>query len=139
MKNEATDICEMLDALSLPVAAQHFTQLSESPEFSSYTALQFIHEVLEPQYIETLNKRFETNLRLKPDQQRGCAKNRQNVDVFGGTDTGKSYFQSACCVETCRCNFRCKFVDYSDLLDELIVLNLQEDLNKYRKRIRYYA
>lgn len=29
--------------------------------------------------------------------------------------------------------------DYSDLLDELIVLNRQEDLNKYRKRIRYYA
>ena len=27
----------------------------------------------------------------------------------------------------------------SDLLDELIVLNRQEDLNKYRKRIRYYA
>lgn len=35
--------------------------------------------------------------------------------------------------------YRCKFVNYSDLLDELIVLNRQEDLNKYRKRIRYYA
>lgn len=49
------------------------------------------------------------------------------------------YFLSACCVEACRRNYRCKFVDYSDLLDELIVLNRQEDLNKYRKRIRYYA
>ena len=48
-------------------------------------------------------------------------------------------FLSACCVEACRRNYRCKFVDYSDLLDELIVLNRQEDLNKYRKRIRYYA
>ena len=38
-----------------------------------------------------------------------------------------------------RRNYRCKFVDYSDLLDELIVLNRQEDLNKYRKRIKYYA
>ena len=54
----------MLDTLSLPVAAQRFAELSESPEFGSYTALQFIREVLEPQYIETLNKRFETNLRL---------------------------------------------------------------------------
>ena len=35
-----------------------------------------------------------------------------------------------------RRNYRCKFVDYSDLLDELIVLNRQEDLNKYRKRIK---
>ena len=64
MKNETTDIYEMLDTLSLPVAAQRFVELSESPELGSYTALQFIREVLEPQYIETLNKRFETNLRL---------------------------------------------------------------------------
>ncbi|MFQ7290349.1 MAG: hypothetical protein ACLRPV_16445 [Lacrimispora saccharolytica] len=42
-------------------------------------------------------------------------------------------------IEACRRNYRCKFVDYSDLLDELIVLNRQEDLNQYRKRIRYYA
>ena len=53
MKNETTDIYEMLDTLGLPIAARHFTELSESPEFGSYTALQFIREVLEPQYIET--------------------------------------------------------------------------------------
>ena len=64
MKSETNDIYEMLDILALPVAAQRFAQLSESPELGSYTALQFIREVLEPQYIETLNKRFETNLRL---------------------------------------------------------------------------
>ncbi|MFQ6804418.1 MAG: hypothetical protein ACLRT5_05850 [Lachnospiraceae bacterium] len=32
MKNETTDIYEMLDTLSLPVAAQRFVELSESPE-----------------------------------------------------------------------------------------------------------
>ena len=64
MKNKTTDIYEMLDTLSLPVAAQRFAELSKSPEFGSYTTLQFIREVLEPQYIETLNNRFETNLRL---------------------------------------------------------------------------
>ena len=67
------------------------------------------------------------------------AENRQNVGIYGITGAGKSYFLSACCVEACRRNYRCKFVDYSDLLDELIVLNRQEDLNKYRKRIKYYA
>ena len=50
MKNKTTDIYEMLDTLSLPVAAQRFAELSKSPEFGSYTALQFIREVLEPQY-----------------------------------------------------------------------------------------
>ena len=48
MKSETNDIYEMLDTLSLPVAAQRFVELSESPEFGSYTALQFIREVLEP-------------------------------------------------------------------------------------------
>ena len=52
MKNETTDVYEMLDTLSLPAAAQRFAELSESPEFGSYTALQFLREVLEPQYID---------------------------------------------------------------------------------------
>lgn len=67
------------------------------------------------------------------------AENRQNVGIYGVTGAGKSYFISTCCVEACRRNYRCKFVDYSDLLDELIVLNRQKDLNRYRKRIKYYV
>ena len=62
MKNPNEDIYEMLDTLSLPVAAQRFMELSKSPELCNYTAMQFIREVLEPQYTETLNNRFETNL-----------------------------------------------------------------------------
>ena len=165
MKNPNEDIYEMLDTLSLPVAAQRFMELSKSPELCNYTAMQFIREVLEPQYIETLNNRFETNLRLSSLINKGAqvenlktgngriyndatvqqilqfhfAENRQNVGIYGITGAGKSYFLSACCVEACRRNYRCKFVDYSDLLDELIVLNRQEDLNKYRKRIKSYA
>lgn len=114
-------------------------------------------QVLEPQYIETLNNRFETNLRLSSLINKGAmaenlktgngriyndvtveqilkfhfAENRQNVGIYGVTGAGKSYFLSACCVEACRRNYRCKFVDYSDLLDELIVLNRQEDLNAF--------
>lgn len=155
----------MLDTLSLPVAAQRFSELTHSPELGNYTAFQFIREVLEPQYTETLNRRFETNLRLSSLINKGAlvenlktgngrvyndatvqqvlefhfAENRQNVGIYGVTGAGKSYFLSTCCVEACRRNYRCKFVDYSDLLDELIVLNRQKDLNRYRKRIKYYA
>ena len=64
MNNTNSDIYEMLDTLSLPVAAQRFSELTHSPELVNYTAFQFIREVLEPQYTETLNRRFETNLRL---------------------------------------------------------------------------
>ena len=109
MKSETNDIYEMLDTLALPAAAQRFAQLSESPELGSYTALQLLREVLEPQYIETLNKRFETNLRLSSLINKGAvaenlktgngriyndatveqvlefhfAENRQNVGIYG--------------------------------------------------------
>ena len=35
MKNETTDIYEMLDTLSLPVAAQRFVELSEAPNWAA--------------------------------------------------------------------------------------------------------
>ena len=148
MKNDpTTDIYEMLDTLSLPVAAQRFMELFKSPELGSYTALQFVREVLEPQYIETLNNRFETNLLLSSLINKGAmAENLKtgNGRIYNDATVEQIlkihfYFLSACCVEACRRNYRCKFVDYSDLLDELIVLNCQEDLDKYRKRIRYHA
>ena len=31
------------------------------------------------------------------------------------------------------------YVDYCDLLDELLVLSRREDLEKYRKKLKYYA
>ena len=58
MNNTNSDIYEMLDTLSLPVAAQRFSELTQSPELVNYTAFQFIREVLEPQYTETLNRRL---------------------------------------------------------------------------------
>ena len=64
MKSETNDIYEMLDTHGPAGSRPAFAELSESPELGSYTALQLLREVLEPQYIETLNKRFETNLRL---------------------------------------------------------------------------
>jgi DNA replication protein DnaC len=67
------------------------------------------------------------------------AQNRMNVGVYGITDAGKSYFMAAFCKEACRKNYRCKYVDYCDLLDELLVLSRYENLDKYRKKLKYYS
>ena len=61
MKNKTTDIYEMLDTLSLPVAAQRFAELSKSPEFGSYTALQFM---------DAISGLKQTVLRSKTDAMR---------------------------------------------------------------------
>lgn len=67
------------------------------------------------------------------------AEERLNVGVYGVTEAGKSYFMSAFCNEACRRNYRCMYVDYCDLLDELLVLSRRDDLDKYRKKLRYYG
>jgi DNA replication protein DnaC len=165
MKSDNQDILEMLDVLKLPVAVKTFRALQKSPELGHYSAMQLIRELLTPQYLETLNKRFETNLQYSGVINKGAlienlktgngriyndttveqvlsfsfAEDRLNVGVYGVTGAGKSYFLSACCVEACQKNFRGRFIDYCDLLDELIMLKRQGDMKKYRKKLRYYA
>lgn len=121
--------------------------------------------MIEPQYIETMNKRYITNLRLSRLINKGAlvenlvtesrrrynddvvrqlqtfrfVEDSLNVGVYGVTEAGKSYFMSAFCNEACRRNYRCMYVDYCDLLDELLVMNRSGDLERYRKRLKYYS
>lgn len=63
------------------------------------------------------------------------AEDRLNIGVYGVTEAGKSYFMSAFCNEACRRSYHCMYVDYCDLL----VLSRKEDLDRYRKRLKYYS
>lgn len=165
MREPIKDIEHMLDVLDLPLVSARLTEILRSPKLSDYSALQLFREILQPQYIETKNNRFQTNLRLSSLINRGAevgklktgngriyndntvqqvltfqfVESRQNVGVYGVTDVGKTYFLQACCVEACRQNFRCKFVDYCDLLDELLILSRKDDLTRYSKRLKYYS
>lgn len=165
MKADNQDILEMLDVLELPLVINTFQSLQKSPDLGNYTAIQFLRELLTPQYLEKLNNRFETNLRLSSLINKSAqvenlktgngriyndttveqiltfrfAEERLNVGVYGVTGAGKSYFLAACCIEACKQNFRSRFIDYCELLDELIMLNRLENLKKYRNRLRYYA
>lgn len=165
MSNNNVDIVTMLDDLNLPVAAGRLSEILNGPELGNYSPQQLLREVIEPQHIETMNTRYQTNLRLSKllnknalaenlvtsDKRRynedvvrqllsfRFADERLNVGVYGVTEAGKSYFMSAFCREACRKNYRCMYVDYCDLLDELLVLSKREDLEKYRKKLKYYA
>lgn len=155
----------MLDELNLPLAAERWQEIQNSPELADYTPQQLFREILESQYIETMNNRYIANLRLsRPIDKGACVENlvtsgkrryndavvqqlltfrfaedRLNVGIYGVTEAGKSYFMSAFCNEACRRNYRCMYVDYCDLLDELLALSRRDDLDKYRKRLRYYS
>ena len=165
MKDRPVDIDLMLDELNLPLAAERWQEIRNSPELADYTPQQLFREILEPQYIETMNNRYIANLRLSRLIDKGAcienlvtsgkrryndavvqqlltfrfAEDRLNVGIYGVTEAGKSYFMSAFCNEACRRNYRCMYVDYCDLLDELLALSRRDDLDRYRKRLRYYS
>lgn len=165
MKSSKKDMAVMLDELGLPAAALRWKELSGSPEYLDFTPEQLLREVIEPQYIETMNNRYKTNLRLSrlidksalaenlvTDGKRRYnddivrqllsfrfVEDRLNVGVYGVTEAGKSYFMSAFCNEACRRNYRCMYIDYCDLLDEMLVLSRREDLDRYRKRLKFYS
>ena len=165
MSSKGIDIATMLDDLNLPLAALRWKEIVAAPNLADFTPYQLFREVMEPQYIETMNNRYKTNLRLSKLIDRSAlaenlvtsnirryndavvqqllsfrfAEERLNVGVYGITEAGKSYFMSAFCNEACHRNYRCMFVDYCDLLDELLVLSRRDDLDKYRKRLKYYA
>ena len=165
MSNTNKDIQEMLDVLNLPECSKKFDQMLGEPALGSYSPIQFLREVLQPQYDVVLNKRFADNLRksslietdAKVENLRTgngrvynettvqqlltfrFAEDRKNVGVFGVSGVGKSYFLAAFCVEACWRNYSCKFVDYCELLEELITLDQSKDKSKYSRRLRHYA
>jgi DNA replication protein DnaC len=164
MKHPMKDINEMLDILELPLVSQRLNEIVKSPQLSNYSPIQLVREILQDQYLEKKNKIFENNLRLSAVLDRSArienlktgngrvyndstveqilsfsfVEDRQNVGVYGVTEAGKSYFLAACCVEACRRDIRCRFIDYSELLDELTAMK-RLDLTKYNKRIKFYS
>ena len=159
------NLITMLDELNLPVAAERLTEILNSPKLSDYSPQQLLMEVIEPQYLDTMDRRYMTNLRLSrlinknaqvADLVTSSARrynedvvhqlrsfrfveDRLNVGIYGVTAAGKSYFMSAFCREACRLNYRCVYIDYCDLLDELLILSKRDNLERYRKRLKYYA
>lgn len=165
MSVSANDIVMMLDELGLTVSAIRFKEILASADVGNYSPQQLLREVITPQHLETMNRRYETNLRLSKlinksarteNLKTGSGRTYNdetvqqvltlkfipdglNIGIYGKTGAGKSYFMSALCDEACRQNYRCMYLDYSDLLDELLVLARKDDLEKYTKKLKYYA
>ena len=128
------DIFEMLDELNLTASAIRLNELLMGPEINDYSAMQLLREIITPQYIETMNKKYKNNLNFSKlinrsakvenlktgDGRRYNDETVQqvltfkfipdglNVGVYGTTGAGKSYFTAALCDEAFRHNFRCK-------------------------------
>ena len=58
------DIGEMLDSLGLTTASIRWNEILNDPAFGNYTAQQLFREVITPQYVEAMNRRYTTNLKF---------------------------------------------------------------------------
>ena len=79
------NLITMLDELNLPVAAERLMEILNSPELSDYSPQQLLMKVIEPQYMDTMDRRYMTNLRLS----RLINKNAQVADLV--TSSARRY------------------------------------------------
>ena len=164
MSEMTYDIGKMLDTLGLTTSAIRWKQILDDPDLGNFTAQQLFREVITPQYLEAVNNRYETNLKFSKLMEKsariehlksgnGRKYNDEtvqqiltfhfitsglNIGIYGKTGAGKSYFMSAICNEACRLNYRCQFLDYCDMMDELLRLS-SENMTKYTKKLKYYS
>lgn len=52
---------------------------------------------------------------------------------------GNPIFMSVFCREAYRLNYHCVYIDYCNLLSCLLILSKQDNLEHYRKRLKYYS
>lgn len=159
MAEQTKDLEEMLIYLGLPVSAVALDQLQRSPKGASFSPMQYLRSTIEPQVIETKELNFRKCLRnsrlgacdsdvsnLRTGNGRiyddnlvrqllsfEFLDNGRNVNVFGVTDAGKSYFLSAFCIEACRREIDCRFLDYVEFMEDMSILHDTNEKSFKRK------
>ena len=136
------DIVKMLDDLGLTTAALRCKELLDSPEFGDFSPVQLLREILTPQYIESMDNRYVTNRKFsrlinktaKIDNLKTGNGRKYNDDKVQQVLTFR-FIGNKLNVGI----YRCMLLDYSDLLDELLVLAQKDNLEKYTKKLKYYS
>jgi DNA replication protein DnaC len=68
----------------------------------------------------------------------GFIENNKNVCIYGASGTGKSFLGKALGVCACQLGYRTRYIRFSQLMRELVQLELNEP-KKYEKRLRFYS
>ena len=164
MAKISSDLEQKLEYVGLEAMAGHLDRIMRSSEGSVLTPLQLLRELVDQYYLDYRNRQFQGNLRLSRLRQQVALMDNlntgngrvyqdvlvdqlstlefiedgANITVAGESYSGKTYFLRAFCIEACKANYRTLFVDYTDLMDDLIVRK-QKSMRSYRQRLRFYA
>ena len=164
-RNEILEsLVEKLEYLELPVMRDELLSLMKEPRFAEMDKIDFLSEIIAPEYEYKYNKRLERDLRLgslsfregdfeslythdgrtyndntlKQVKTLNWIESGRNVCVFGQSGVGKSYFLVGIGIEACKMGIKTLYMDYDALKDELAYLKAN-DTPKYYKRLKHYA
>ena len=155
------DLEEQMQTIKLPLMALKLDELYRSPKYLNMDKLDFLSELLAPEYRDKVTKTINNRLRTahiigtpceinscKDTNQRsyephGAPKtlsslrfieDGQNVCILGASDSGKTYLAKALGAYACE-KFRVSYNRCSELLESLVALKT-EDYSRYERRMR---
>ena len=155
------DLEEQMQTIKLPLMALKLDELYRSPKYLNMDKLDFLSELLAPEYRDKVTKTINNRLRIahiigtpceinscKDTNQRsyephGAPKtlsslrfieDGQNVCILGASDSGKTYLAKALGASACE-KFRVSYNRCSELLESLVALKT-EDYSRYERRMR---
>ena len=155
------DLEEQMQTIKLPLMALKLDELYRSPKYLHMDKLDFLSELLEPEYRDKVTKTINNRLRTAhiigtPCEISSCKDTRkrsyephgapktlsslrfiedgQNVCILGASDSGKTYLAKALGASACE-RFRVSYNRCSELLESLVALKT-EDYSRYERRMR---
>ena len=155
------DLEEQMQTIKLPLMALKLDELYRSPKYLHMDKLDFLSELLAPEYRDKVTKTINNRLRTAhiigtPCEISSCKDTKkrsyephgapktlsslrfiedgQNVCILGASDSGKTYLAKALGASACE-KFRVSYNRCSELLESLVALKI-EDYSRYERRMR---
>ena len=155
------DLEEQMQAIKLPLMALKLDELFHSPDYLRMDKLDFVSELLAPEYRDKMTKTINNRLRTAhiigtPCDIASCVDSKrrryepqgaprtlsslrfieegQNVCILGASDSGKTYMATALGAIACE-KYRVSYNRCNELLESLVALK-NEAFSKYTGKMR---
>ena len=153
---DVNEIVNKLKELKMPGMAEHISQLYSTEEFSKYSTLEIIEQLIEQEQISRKNHTIERRLkqayltdsqaRLESIDYRAERNINQalidqlktneyildgrNVLILGATGCGKTFLANALAVNACEATYRVKYFRMIELLSNMSTARIEGNIRK---------
>ena len=157
---DINEIVNKLKELKMPGMAEHISQLYSTEEFSKYSTLEIIEQLIEQEQISRKNHTIERRLkqayltdsqaRLESIDYRAERNINQalidqlktneyildgrNILILGATGCGKTFLGNALAVNACEATYRVKYFRMIELLSNLSTARIEGNIRKLYKQ-----